>query len=289
MANRFKGQRREALRARFAVIARGLGLVWTVIRPVVLTLLTFAIIGGLGYAAWNAVRQSPYFTVRTIEVEGTEHLDREAAIARAGLARRTNMFRFDPAVAAEQIEAHPWIARATVETALPNTVRIEFEERKPEGVVVLGGLYLVDSTGIPFVKPTPKEAANLPLITGLDRETYQADPHAAHARIREALALARHYVRGDLKRPLSNVHLGDGGRMELIVGRTRVVLGRSGHEDKLRAAERVFAQLAKRKMDAAYILLSEDERRAIVKEVPLSDQPSGSLTMRGAGHRNSGP
>lgn len=281
MANRFKGHKRAAIRARFARIAHGLGVVWTIIRPVVLTLMAFAIMGGLGYAAWKAVRQSAYFTVRTIEVEGTPHLNREAAIARAGLAQRTNMFRFDPTAAAEQIEAHPWIARATVETALPNTVRIDFEERKPEGVVVLGGLYLVDGTGEPFVKPTPKEAANLPLITGLDRETYQADPQAAHARIREALAVARHYARSDLKRPLSNVHLGEGGRMELIVGRTRVVLGRSGHTGKLRAAERVFAQLARRKLDAAYILLSEDERRAIVKEVPLSAEATGSLTMRG--------
>jgi cell division protein FtsQ len=282
--NRFKGARRTAVRQKFAGIARVLSIVWMAIRPVTLTVLAFGLLGGLGYAAWKAVLQSPYFTVRTIQVEGSPHLTRKAAIARAGLDQRTNMFRFDAAAAAEQIEAHPWVARATVQTALPGTVEIEFEERHPEGVVVLGGLYLVDGTGEPFVKPTPAEAAGLPLITGLDRETYEQDAESAQARIREALSIARHYARSALaaQRPLSNVHLGEGGRLELFVGRTRVVLGQTQPHQKLRAVAKIFAQLKKRKLDASYILLSEDEKRAIVKEIPIAEESDGSLSMRGS-------
>lgn len=288
--NRFKGQRRAALRQKFAGVARVLGIVWRAIRPVTLTVLAFGILGGLGFAAWKAVLQSPYFTVRTIQVEGSAHLTRDAVIGRAGLAQRTNMFRFDPQLAAASIEGHPWVAHAEVSTALPSTVNIQFEERRPEGVVVLGGLYLVDGTGEPFVKPSPAEAAGLPLITGLDRETYRADPEGAHAQIRDALAIARHYDLSELaaRRPLSNVHLGEGGRLELFVGRTRVVLGQTEHRAKLRAAQRVFAQLKKRKLDASYILLSEDEKRAIVKEIPIADESDGSLTMRRAARRAAG-
>lgn len=285
--NRFKGHRTAAARQKLAGVARVLGVVWRAIRPVTLTVLAFGILGGLGYAAWKAVLQSPYFTVRTINVEGSTHLTRDAVIARAGLAQRTNMFRFDPRLAEAGIEGHPWVAHAEVSTALPSTVTIDFEERRPEGVVVLGGLYLVDGTGEPFVKPSPAEAAGLPLITGLNRETYQADSQSAHARIREALAIARHYARTALAahRPLSNVHLGEGGRLELFVGRTRVVLGQTEHRAKLRAAERVFAQLKKRKLDASYILLSEDEKRAIVKEIPIAEESDDSLTMRRAARR----
>ncbi|MGK0361340.1 MAG: cell division protein FtsQ [Bradymonadia bacterium] len=286
-SNRFKGQKRAAVKQKFAGVARVIGIVWRAIRPVTLTVLAFGILGGLGYAAWNAVLQSPYFTVRTVQVQGSTHLTRDAVIARAGLAQRRNMFRFDPQLAIASIEGHPWVARAAVETALPSTVIIEFEERRPEGVVVLGGLYLVDGTGEPFVKPSPAEAAGLPLITGLNRETYQADPETAHARIREALAIARHYARTPLAahRPLSNVHLGEGGRLELFIGRTRVVLGQTEHRAKLRAAQRVFSQLKKRKLDASYILLSEDEKRAIVKEIPLVGESDDSLTMRRAARR----
>lgn len=288
--NRFKGARRAALREKFAGVARVLSVVWMAIRPVTLTVLAFAIVGGLGYAAWKAVLQSPYFTVRAIEVEGSAHLTREEVIARAGLDQRTNMFRFDPIAAAEQIEAHPWVARAAVQTALPGSVTIEFEERHPEGVVVLGALYLVDGTGEPFVKPTPAEAAGLPLVTGLDRERYEQDTAAAQARIRDALAIARHYARSGLaaKRPLSDVRLGEGGRLELLIGRTRVVLGQTNHRQKLDAVTRIFAQLKKRKLDASYILLSEDETRAIVNEIPIAKEPRGSLSMRRSGRPTQG-
>jgi hypothetical protein len=64
-----------------------------------------------------------------------------------------------------------------------------------------------------------------------------------------------------------------------------VVLGQTEHRAKLRAAQRVFSQLKKRKLDASYILLSEDEKRAIVKEIPLVGESDDSLTMRRAARR----
>lgn len=282
--NRFRGNRRvgegpETLGGRVA------GVLARVVRRVVKLSVVLALLGAVGYGGWQAVLRSPYFRVRTISVQPTKHLDRDAIVARLGLDDTTNVFRFDPEVAAEALRDHPWVARATVRKALPDRVEIEVVEREPAGVVVLDGLYLVDATGRPFVRPEPREALGLTVVSGLDRATYEADAEHGRERIRSALALARLYGQSPLaaRRPLSAVHLDAGGKSELLLGRTRVVLGRDGFKEKLVRLEEIFSKLSSRNMDAEYILLSEDNRRAIVKERSIEREMSGSLSLRSEG------
>lgn len=281
--NRFKGKANPDAAPRFAAFAGTARLVWRVARPLLVVGLVIGSLSGLAVAAWNAVLRSPYFVIRQIEAEGSTHLTRDEVIQRAGLEAPVNVFRYEVAAAEEGLLAHPWVATVDIEKALPGQVTIRYEERKPEGVVVLGALYLVDGTGEPFAQPTPAEAAGLPLITGLDRAAYEADPAHTHERIRDALAVARLYQASPLarRRPLSDVHLGQGNRTELVVGRTRVVVGRERFKQKLETLERIFAQLDRRKVDAMYILMSSDDRRAIVKEIPLPEEGNGlSLRLR---------
>lgn len=280
--NRFKGKTNPGPSPRLTGAIRVARVLWRGVRPVVVLGLVVGGLAGLGMAAWNAVLRSAYFSIRQIDAEASAHLTREEVIQRAGLEGPVNVFRYETSAGEVSLLAHPWVATASVEKSLPGQVRIRFEERKPEGVVVLGSLYLVDGTGEPFAQPTPAEAAGLPLVTGLDRGIYETDPAQAHIRISEALAVARLYANSPIarRRPLSNVHLGEGGRTELVMGRTRVVLGKERIKQKLGALGRIFAQLEKRKVDASYILMSSDDRRAIVKEVPLPEEQGGSLSLR---------
>ncbi|MCB9544973.1 MAG: FtsQ-type POTRA domain-containing protein [Myxococcales bacterium] len=282
--NRFRG--RGGPDAGPSRLQQGLRLVGRIAKPILGTAVVLGGLTGVGVAGWKAVQRSPYFQARQIDAEGSAHLTREEVVARAGLDEAVNLFKYETEAAVEALLAHPWVATATVEKSLPDHVRIRVEERRPEGIVVLGGLYLVDGTGEPFAQPTPAESVGLPLVTGVDRAAYQADPKKAHRHIRDALAVARLYAQSPLarRRPLSDVHLGEGGRTELVVGRTRVVLGRTHFKQKLDGLVRIFDQLDARKMDATYILMSADLRRAIVKEVPRQDEQAGSLTLR-AGDR----
>ena len=90
---------------------------------------------------------------------------------RVGLDGPVNVFRFEVGAAEDALLAHPWVATAEINKSLPGQVTIRYEERKPEGVVVLGALYLVDGTGEPFAQPTPAEAAGLPEVELYDRRT----------------------------------------------------------------------------------------------------------------------
>ncbi|MCA9543903.1 MAG: FtsQ-type POTRA domain-containing protein [Myxococcales bacterium] len=285
--NRLKTEGGPSLRARLGTGARW---AWRLARPALLVTLALTAIGGIGYAGWRAVLRSPYFTVRSVDVPPTVHLTRAEVVRLIGLEGPRNLFDFDPREAGRALSEHPWIAKASVTKRLPNEVAVHIVEREAAGVLVLDQLYLVDGTGLAFALADSNQASRQTLVTGLDRGRYEDDPKAAQAAVREALAVARRYALSPLAdpHPLSNVHLGEGGRIELQLGKTRVVLGQGNWNNKLAQLGRIFDRLNERNMDAAYILLSEDLDRAIVKEVPRASAISARLRVvkpEGAGDR----
>ena len=241
-------------------------------------LLVLALLVAGGVVGYRAVIDSPYFVVRVVEVQPSAHLTRARIIELLGLTGPTSVFRFDETAATEALLAERWVAHATVTRKLPDRVTVHIEERDAAGVVVMGELFLVDDEGRPFVKPGRDEAQGLPLVTGLSRAEWSADQDAASARIRSALALARSYERSPvaLKRRLSDVRLAPGGRMELMLGPMRVAMGSAGFGEKLIRLDAIDRSLRERNLDAAYVLLSDDLKRAIVMEKPLAQQKSAS-------------
>ena len=236
-------------------------------------------LAGLGVAGWAVIQRAPYFNIRVVEAEESAHLDRATIVALVGLESPVNLFRFDAVAAEEALAAHPWVATARIVERLPDRVEIHHTERQPAAVVSLGGLYVVDADGQPFIRTTPAAAKGLPLVTGLEREAYEADPAAARASVRDALALVRLYERGALAsaHPLSNVHVGEGGRLELMLGKTRVVMGRGDYKAKLERLAEIYQTLARRSMEATYVLMDESGQRSIVKEVPVARPMMGAL------------
>lgn len=241
-----------------------------------------AVTGGLiamGFGGWALVQRSSYFNIRTVEATETPHLDRHAIVSLAGLDGPVNLFKYDALAAEEALGGHPWVAAARVEKRMPDRVEIHLSERIPAAVVSLGKLYVVDADGAPFIQATPAQVGGLPLVTGLDRERFEADPAAARALIRDALALERLYQRSELAatHPLSNVHVGEGDRLELMLGKTRVVMAQGDFKGKLGRLARIYETLRLRGMDAAYILLDDKGQRSIVKEVAAIRPVMGSL------------
>lgn len=266
--NRFKQQ---APTRRFTgALAAAARFLFSGARPVLRLTIFAALILGLGLAGWDAIHRSPYFLVRTIDVAPTPHLDRAAIIEAIGLGKPGNIFAFDADAARDALLAHPWVATARVEKVLPETIIVRLEERRPSGAVILDAPYLVDATGRPFAAVEAHAIAGLPIVTGLDSQAFDTDPEATYERVRTALAVARRYQNSPLaeRRPLGNVHLAAGDRVELMLGRTRIALGPGEFRDKIGRLEQILDTMDARKVDAAYILMSEDTRRAIVKEIP---------------------
>ena len=244
-------------------------------RPIVL-LVAVAVLFQVGA---DLLRTSSHFLVREIEVDETQRVTREQILALTKLDTPVNLLMFDARVAEEALEEHPWVASARIEVRLPVSVSIHLIERVPSAVVTLGHLYVVDGSGEPFVRASPEDVENLPLVTGLDRAAYEENPDLSRSWIRNALALGRLYAQSTLAdtRPLGNLNIGPGGELELMVGHTRIVMGTGLFPLKLDRVQRIYADLGARKSDAAWILLDEKGERAVVRESAAKRPMMGSL------------
>jgi cell division protein FtsQ len=96
-------------------------LVWLVVLGVVSVL----VVGG-----WLLLH-APWFSARTITVQGVTHETSAQVIAAGGLSSHPALIDVHPGAVAQGIERLPWVHRATVTVAWPSTVHIAVTEQVP--------------------------------------------------------------------------------------------------------------------------------------------------------------
>jgi cell division septal protein FtsQ len=183
---------------------------------------------------------SPYFSVREIQVRGGEKFGGNEIVTLAGLQHGMNMWRIEPATIENKIAKHPWVRRVLVRREFPRRVVIEIEERMPKAIVATGKLYYVDSDGVVFKEVGPGESVQFPLLTGLRPEEVGTRDPAVRRKIQDAVRL------GDLmaqdSHTLSEIHFEAADRLVLYTTAFPVALhmGWGDWEDKLRRVDRVL-------------------------------------------------
>lgn len=183
--------------------------------PAAIGLAIVGAIGGTAYAGYRFVTHSPRFALTSIEVRGNHHLTNEQVLAELPAHLGDNVFATNLDRTVRELRLDPWVAKASAHRILPHTIVIDVTEHEPAAIADIGGLYLVDAAGHPFKKYALDDAANLPIITGLDRAAYAADPESAAGQIQAALtALATWRLDGD--RPaIGEVHVDPHGALTL--------------------------------------------------------------------------
>jgi cell division protein FtsQ len=112
-----------------------------------LPLLAVALAAALAVDAWM-VLHSRLFAARHVVVVGAVHSGSGAVVSAADLWAEPALLTLDTAAVANRVEALPWVARAQVRLAWPDTVRITVTERVPVAQVAgAGGYAEVDRTG----------------------------------------------------------------------------------------------------------------------------------------------
>jgi len=235
-----------------------------------------ALAGVLSAGAWGAhrfVTRSSPFSLAQVRFSTTRHVSTESLQARVGVALGTNLFAIDLDEVARDVLAEPWIARARARRELPNAITIDVVERQAACVVALGALYLADAEGQLFKRATPDEAAALPVVTGLDREQYLADPLRAQANVREALSVASAWALKAGRPPLGELHVDlKQGTTAYTQSGVGVRLGRidATLADRLQRFDAVWAALEDAGERARLIFLDNRARpdRVTVKLLP---------------------
>jgi len=119
-------------------------------------------------------------SVGEVLVKGRRETDGALILEALGIERGMPMLAFDPHEAQARLEQIPWIASATVERHLPDTIFVQVVERAPMALWQHAQkLHLVDAEGTVLTDRNLERWADLPLLVGAD----------APARGRELLAL----------------------------------------------------------------------------------------------------
>jgi len=123
-------------------------------------------------AGYHGLLSSPLLHVTRIQVSGCERVDPHTVIQQAQIPSGANILSLDLDEISHRLSSHPWIAAAVISREIPDRIRIQITERKPLALVKGRHFYLMDQEGLCFTSVIPSEHAGLPIITGLDSETF---------------------------------------------------------------------------------------------------------------------
>jgi cell division protein FtsQ len=226
--------------------------------PAAITLAVIAGAAGTLFLGYRWLTGSARFALARVEVRGAHLLEEADVEAAVRPAMGENLFRIPLEAVEQRLRSEPWVADVAVRRRLPDHLVVEIDEHRPAAVVDLDGLYLADASGRAFKRAdlARGEAVGLPLVTGVERDTYRRRPDEAQARIRDALAAAGAYALDPARPPLGEVH-DDPTRGITLYTRRPVVALHLGRPDGVAELGRRLAMF-----DAAWAALAPPERAA---------------------------
>ena len=260
-------------------LTRARGVLWRVLRRAFPALVALVLAAGLVVGAgfvYRFVTTSPKFAIRVIELPPLRHAKPQALLGRLGIKADTNIFRVDLDTLARRLEEEPWISWAHVRRELPDTITVEVGEREAAGLVVMGGLYLCDAEGRIFKRAAPADGDGLPVVTGLERDGYAADPATAQARVREALAAYQAFQHSAARQiAISEIHIDadDGVTLYTWEGGTEIRLGRGALVAKLERFGLVWQALGADTTRARAIYLGSTNLDRVIVRLAEPPQP----------------
>lgn len=131
---------------------------------------------------------SEFVRYRELRVVGNERVSEAAVRHLADLPAGAPLVALDLPGAVAKIERHPWVAHAEARRVFPDGVVVQVREREVAALLLLDGLYLVDTEGKPFRRADPQDLHH-PILTGISPELADREPALARRLIHEGLSL----------------------------------------------------------------------------------------------------
>ncbi|MEQ1568940.1 MAG: FtsQ-type POTRA domain-containing protein [Myxococcota bacterium] len=140
-----------------------------------------------GAAVWAA--RPDLWLVEHVEFVGAAHATSAELRHLADVPNGTTVWGVRPGAVARAVERHPWVVRADVAFAWPDTLRVTVEEHVPVAVLhTPEGLVYVDASGEPFL-PARVDELDFPHLVGFGADLGELHPDLARVARRHALAL----------------------------------------------------------------------------------------------------
>jgi len=157
---------------------------WLLLPLRLLGLTTLGAAIGLGaYQVAIFLHTSPALSVRQIEIRGLERTGAAELLQAVGLEEGMNIFAVNVGRVGRRAERLPWVQKAQAERIVPDRIVIEVQEQKPAATINLDGLYYVNTAGEVFKRARPRERIDLPILTGISRQSYEDDRLRARVQV----------------------------------------------------------------------------------------------------------
>lgn len=227
---------------------------WPILGRLLCALGLTACLLGLGAGAFYFVRHSERFSIREVRFTPTARVSTDSLRDRAQIRLGENLFRLDLRQVRQRLMAEPWLKEVRVRRELPAAIAIDIVEYRPEVLVALGALYLADEDGVVFKRATPAEAGAMPVVTGIERETYLGERGEAQGLLQAAIAALSVYRAGKGRPPIGEVHV------DRFAGMTLYTL--SGTAIRIGSGDPAELKPRLRRMDAVLAALRESGQQA---------------------------
>ena len=210
-------------------------------------------------------------SLRSITFGGLKRVESQSLADHLQLEQiRPSLINPELSMIEERVEAHPWVKKASDTLGLQGTIHVSVEEYRAAAIAVLDELYLVTPNGVPFAPARASDLnGELTMISGVSAELFKQSQKSSligHYWLKRGIELSTLVKESGLpaSHRLSDVHISE-------TGPTRSSLIRLGSRlglilvERLAKVNRLLNRLERKGVSAAYILLSDDLSRAIVK------------------------
>ena len=172
----------------------------------------------LSWMGYSRVMASPRLRVTHVEVRGGHFLSEGEVRELLGPAVGENILSLDIDDLKTRLRKSPWVADATVQRSLPDTLRVEIDERAPVALAEIDLLFLMDADGALIEVYGPRTAAfDLPVVRGLAG----LEPDERRERARRVAVLLSDL--DELSTELSEIRVEPSGDIEAVLRSGEVV------------------------------------------------------------------
>lgn len=236
-------------------------------------LVAFVAIYGRGY-----LREAEWLSLSTVTFNGVTRSTGAELSQHAGLTVGMLLVDVDTDAVERAMSSQPWVKSVVATRVFPHTLTIDVKERVPAAVLSLGDLYIVDTEGQPVKRLEQSDGLDLPIISGIDREGFEAHREETAVAVRGALEAIRAWTERSGLAELSELEVTEGGYAYLTSDGARVQLTNVDIAGSLDRLERVQHALRTRQLTAQVIRL--DSRLDRVTVQLSSTSAVGPLSVR---------
>lgn len=202
--------------------------------------------------------QSPFWSLKTVMVEGHEFVSSKELVQLSGLPLELNIFKVDLKQGENNVLLHPLIKNVKLIRKLPRTVLIKVEERTPVAILPhAGGFCQIDEQQVILRNIPTISNVELLLITGLEVENTNPGDLIPSEHLGEALRLVQDLPPSLVER-IAEINLSDPSTIYLYtMDGVQVNFGNADRvEEKIKLMAEIFDAVQIQESGLQYVDLS---------------------------------